>query len=271
MPEIDLSLLIYGLMIGIGAGAVGGMLAGLAGVGGGLIYMPVFYASMPGNHESVAIHVFASLVAVSITGYFSTRAHWRLGHIDNKTAKQLLPGLIIGAGLGLWCTLRLSEGLVLLALAGLDAWIAFDYGRKPRRLSSAHQHLVLLSGPIGFVSGTLGIGGGTMLVPLLRRIGPLRFAVGTSAMCGLMMALGAIAINVLLENRWHEMFASQWPFLIGAWLGIALILPKASNWSAHLHERLPDQTVHLALKYVFGILSVGLVIAALLLLFKISG
>jgi len=167
--------------------------------------------------------------------------------------------------LGLWCTLRLSEAWVLLALAGLDAWIAFDYGRKPQRLSSANQPLTLLSGPIGLVSGALGIGGGTMLVPLLRRFGPLRFAVGTSALCGLMMALGAIAINVLLENRWHDMFASQWPFLLGAWLGIALILPKTSNWSARLHDRLPDQTVHLALKIIFGTLSAGLVIAAILL------
>jgi len=266
MPEIDLSLFIYGLIVGLGAGVIAGMLAGLAGVGGGLIYMPVFYATMPGHTDGVAVHVFASLVAVIITGFFSTRAHWRLGHIDHQYTKRLLPGLVIGAGLGLWCTLRLPEAWVLLALAGLDAWIALDYSHKPQRLSAKNQSLLpLFSGPIGFVSGTLGIGGGTMLVPLLRRFGPLRFAVGTSALCGLVMALGAVAINILLENSWHGMLASQSSFLLGAWLGIALILPNSSGWSAHLHNRLSDQTTHLALKAVFASLSVGLVIAAMLL------
>jgi len=69
MP-VDPSLLIYGLLIGIGAGLLGGILAGLAGVGGGLIYVPLFYALMPGGGEGMSIHIFASLVAVVITGFF---------------------------------------------------------------------------------------------------------------------------------------------------------------------------------------------------------
>jgi len=266
MPEIDLSLFIYGLIVGLAAGTIAGMLAGLAGVGGGLIYMPVFYATLPGHADGVAVHVFASLVAVIITGFFSARAHWRLGHIDHQYTQRLLPGLVIGAGLGLWCTLRLPEAWVLLALAGLDAWIAFDYGRKPQRVSASNQSLLpLFSGPIGVVSGTLGIGGGTMLVPLLRRFGPLRCAVGTSALCGLVMALAAVAINMLLEESWREILASHSSFLLGAWLGIALILPNSSGWSARLHERLSEPATQIALKAVFASLSVGLVIAAMLL------
>ncbi len=265
MPEIDLSLFLYGVAVGLGAGAVAGILAGLAGVGGGLIYMPVFYACMPSTEQGVAVYVFASLVAVIITGFFSARAHWRLGHIDYHTAMQLLPGLIIGASVGLWCTLRLPEAWILLALAGLDAWIAFDYGRKPMHYSSGNVSLPLFSGPIGFVSGALGIGGGTMLAPLLRRFVALRFAVGTSALCGLMMALGAVAINMLLEAGWRDILASPLSFLLGAWIGIGLILPKSTGWSAHLHARLTEQTLQLSLKIVFGSLSAGLFMAAILI------
>ena len=261
MFEIDPSLL-YGLAVGLAAGA----LAGLAGVGGGLIYMPLFYAAMPKAVEGVAAPVFASLVAVAITGFFSTRAHWRLGHIDRNAAMRLLPGLMIGAGLGLWSTLRLPAAWVLLALAALDAWIAFDYGREVKPASARRLSLAWFSGPIGFVSGALGIGGGTMLTPLLRRFAALRFAVGTSAMCGLMMALGAIAINMLLEQRWRYELGDQLWFLSGAWLGIGLILPKSSGWSARLHHSAPESILRPALKAVFASLSTALLLAAMLLI-----
>jgi len=264
MPEIDVSLLIFGLAVGLSAGAVAGTLAGLAGVGGGLIYVPVFYALMPGDTNGAAVPVFASLVAVILTAFFSTRAHWRLGHIDYQAASRLLPGLIVGAGLGLWCTLRLPEVAVLLALAGLDAWIAFDYGRKAQHVSAGNPSLFLFSGPIGLVSGTLGVGGGTMLVPLLRRFVALRFAVGTSTLCGLLMALGAVAVNMLLEPGWRGALGSEFSFLTGAWLGIALILPKSTGWSAHLHAMFSEQALCMALKVVFASLSAALVMATML-------
>ena len=129
MPEFDLSLLIYGLLVGLCAGSVAGTIAGLAGLGGGLIYVPVYYAMMPGAGDSVALPVFASMVAITITGFFSARAHFRLGHISREALNHLLPGLIIGAAVGLWSTLRLPETLVLLGLAALNGWVAFDYGR----------------------------------------------------------------------------------------------------------------------------------------------
>jgi len=264
MPEIDLSLFMSGLAVGLVMAAMAGTLAGLAGVGGGLIYAPVFYALMPGDSHGAAMPVFASLVAVILTGFFSARAHWRLGHIDTQTANRLLPGLIVGAALGLWCTLRLPEVLVLLALAALDGWIAFDFGRQPKHGLVGKLSPALFAGPIGFVSGALGIGGGTMLTPLLRRFVELRFAVGTSALCGLLMALGAVAINMLMEDSWRDVLANQLQFLIGAWIGIALILPISTGWSAQLHAIFPEKTLRLILKTVFISLSTSLIIAAFL-------
>jgi len=262
MPEFDLYLLGYGLLVGLFAGAAGGLLGGLAGLGGGLIYVPVFYALMPEGPGAISVPIMASMGAIVFTGFFSARAHWRLGHVDMNAFKQLIPGLILGAALGLWLTLKVPEAVVLAGLALLDGWIARDYGRDVRA-NGIVSPPGLYAGPIGYVSGTLGIGGGTMLVPLLRRALPLRKAVGTSAMCGVVMAAAAVVINLLLEADWHMVLGPQSLFLAGAWLGILLIMPRTTHWSASLHAMFTEETIRLSLKVLFSALSGGMFIAAL--------
>ncbi len=264
MPELDFSLALYGLAVGLGAGLLGGLMAGLAGVGGGLIYVPMFYALMPNQSDSMSAYIFASLVAIIITGFFSSRSHWRLGHVDQASMRLLLPGLMIGAGLGLWSTLHVPSTWILFALAALNAWVAFDYSLALKSTSQPISSISLLSGPIGYISGLLGIGGGTMLVPLLRRSLSLRQAVGTSAICGLGMALAAVAINIALETSWYHILSNQWMFLGAAWLGIMIILPRSVSYAAQMHERMSEASLRFVLKAMFICLSIALFIAALL-------
>jgi len=262
MFDLSYELILYGLAVGLVAGSLAGTLAGLAGVGGGLIYVPIFYLTIPGNQENLSIHIMASLIAVALTGFFSARAHWRLGHLNRPAFKLLLPGLMIGAAVGLWSTLKIPEAMILFSLAMLDAWIAWDYGRD--QTIKRDMPLTFLSGPIGYISGALGIGGGTMLVPLLRRSLPLREAIGTSAACGMAMALAAVIINLLLEPMWIEQISEPALFLLGALAGVGIIIPRTSGWSARLHAMLPEQLMQHILKGVFIVLSASLFVAGVL-------
>lgn len=247
--ETIIELILIGLVCGLIGGAIGGTLAGLAGVGGGLIYVPLLYATMPGDQNGAGLHILGSLVAVAITGSFSARAHWKLGHIHTPSLKQLYPGLMIGAAIGLWSTLRIPEGVILISLAALDIWIARDFGKTLKAKRSIP--LAAVSGPIGYLSGVLGVGGGTMLVPLLRRVVSLREAVGTSAASGALMALGAVLFNLMFEPVWQQQIGAQLYYLAGAWIGIAVIIPKASGWSAWLHATVAEATMRRVLKGLF--------------------
>jgi uncharacterized membrane protein YfcA len=260
MDQALIELMLLGLLCGLLGGATGGILAGLAGVGGGLIYVPLFYFTMPAGAENMSMHILGSLVAVAMTGFFSARAHFRLGHMHMASFKQLYPGLIIGAAIGLWTTLKISEAWILLTLALLDLWVARDYGKEQKIRGSFP--LAVASGPIGYISGALGVGGGTMLVPLLRRVVSLREAVGTSSACGMLMALGAVLFNLLLEPAWQEQPKEQIYYLAGAWLGILIVIPKTSGWSAWLHATVSETVMRSVLKTLFYVLATGLMLAA---------
>jgi len=266
MPDADILQFLYGIAVGIGAGGIAGILAALAGVGGGLIYVPIFYACMPASEDGIGIQIMASMLAIILTGSFSARSHYRLGHVDIGTGLYLLPGLIAGAAIGLWSTLHIPETWVLLALASLDLWVAYDYGREIAK-HARYRHsgyLIACSGPIGFASGSLGIGGGTMLVPLMRRSLPLRKAVGTSAFCGVVMATFGVGLNLLFEPSWKLPMQEQLMFILGSLTGILLILPKATEWSANLHAMMTEYQIRLALKVLFVCLAMLLFLETLI-------
>jgi len=258
--EWDTSILLYALAVGLGAGVLAGFMAGLAGVGGGLVYVPVFYLLIPsveGSAEGgMALAIFSSMVAIALTAGFSARSHWQLGHVNVHLFHYLWPSLLLGASLGLWSALILPELWILLALAALNAWVAYDYGRSFESHTLHKGIFSILGIPIGYISGVLGIAGGTMLVPLLRRFLTLKDAVGTSAMCGAVMVVLAVILNLLGEPGWQDLLQGQWLSLLATWVGLLLTMPWAARKSAGWHEKLQEWQLRIMLKSMFSLIAI---------------
>jgi uncharacterized membrane protein YfcA len=189
------------------AGLVAGTLAGLLGVGGGMIIVPVVYQLCllirvdPGMAMRVA--VATSLATIVPTAFASGRAHQARNAVDIEKVRQLGPPVVVGVMLGSQLAVRLRGGVLTALFGAMLLAIAVRMARTeraepmPRQLRGTWSP-ALLGGTIGFLSGMLGLGGGSMIVPALHALRlPMHRAVGTSAVLGLIIALpGAIGFAI---------------------------------------------------------------------------
>ena len=175
------------------AGAVAGTLAGLFGIGGGLIVVPalVLVFTSQGVSDQLLMHlaIGTSLATIVTTASSSVRAHHKRGAIDWNAFRRITPGIVVGAVCGALIadlldsdTLRIAFACFLIAVA-----TQMIINRQP----AAHRQLPGIMGMsvagsvIGTISSMMGVGGGTMSVPFLSWCNvPMRNAVATSAAIG---------------------------------------------------------------------------------------
>jgi uncharacterized membrane protein YfcA len=187
-------------------GVVAGLLAGLLGVGGGLVLVGALALLLPARGVPAEIAMQAalatSLASVIATAAASALAHARRGAVLWPYVAWLLPGLLVGA----WLGGRFATGIDgdslrwfvvgYCLLAALQ--LAFDLPRRsaeaPATAAGPGPWLSLAGTGIGAVSAVVGIGGGSMTVPLLvwRGVAPVR-AVASSSACGVAIGLSAAA------------------------------------------------------------------------------
>lgn len=247
------------------AGLAAGFLAGLLGIGGGFVVVPVLVFVLPrvGIALSDVAHfaIGTSLLCICVTSLASTWAHQKMRAIDWPLFKIILPGLIIGslAGVALAAVLK-GEILLLLYVGGAFATAFY--------LLSAHQPsphpdqkrwpFIVYGHFTGVLSALIGIGGGSVLVPFLVYKGKdIVKAVATAAACGFPIALFA-AIGYALAGEQKQLsveYASgylYWP----AFLGIVVFSSLSAPWGAkvaHLiSQRRLRQTFALFLFFTGG-------------------
>lgn len=185
-------------------GAVAGTLAGLLGVGGGIVIVPVLYwlseVGLLDVDQDVAIHfaVATSLLTIIPTSISSSRAHHRKGSIDLEMFKSWAPWMVIGSLLGGVLAANV-DATILSAVFGVIAILVVlnMLNPKPIVLASAPPKPLAaraaIAGPIGVFSAMMGIGGGTLSVPTMTLLSfPVHRAVGTAALFGLVIAVPGI-------------------------------------------------------------------------------
>ena len=199
------------LIIFLIIGALAGFAAGLFGVGGGTIIVPLLFIVFtqmgysPDNIMHLALGT--SLATIIVTSISSLMAHNKKGAVMWPVFKNLAPGLAVGCFLGAGIAGQIS-GLYLQLIVGVFLlWVAYKmfFGGKKQltcpaiNASSANDTNTELpskpkqlaaGGVIGIASAIFGIGGGSLTVPYLTRYGVvMQKAVGTSAACGLPIAI----------------------------------------------------------------------------------
>ncbi|MBN6717134.1 sulfite exporter TauE/SafE family protein [Pseudomonas capsici] len=229
-------------------GACAGVLAGLFGVGGGIIIVPVLVLSfgLQGFDASVLTHlaVGTSLATIVFTSINSVRAHHSLGAVRWPIFAWLTVGILFGAGLGS-LTASYIAGPYLQKIIGVFALLvalqmALDLRPRASRGVPGKSGLTAAGVVIGWASAIFGIGGGSLTVPFLTwRSLSMQQAVATSAACGFPIAL-ASAISFMILG-WHDPLLP--PHSLGfvylpALLGIAVTSMFFARFGARLAHKL---------------------------------
>jgi uncharacterized membrane protein YfcA len=184
-------------------GVVGGILAGLLGVGGGIVIVPMleFAMGIIGVDPSIRMHiaVATSLATIIPTSIASSRAHFKRHAVDIALARNWAGWIFIGALLGTWVASRVHSTVLSAIFAGVALLVALKMilPLDNKTLSDkvpANPAMVTAPTLIGFISTMMGIGGGSLSVPTLTLFGePIHRAVGTAALFGLLIAIPGTA------------------------------------------------------------------------------
>lgn len=248
------------LIILCAVGALAGTLAGLLGVGGGIIMVPALIVLLPGLGVSDAVltqmAVATSLACICVISVVSARAHHRRGGVLWPVVLSMAPGLIVGALIGAWIADYLSS-LMLQRIVGLAAVLIsikmFTGGQPaPNRELPPTAGLTGVGGLIGTLSSLIGIGGGSLTVPFLSWCNTeMTRAVGTSAACGIAIAWsGVIGFVIAGWDATGTGMANLGYISLPAVAAITVASIACVPVGASLAYRLPAR----ALKRIFAIL-----------------
>ena len=239
-------------------GLISGFLAGLLGVGGGIVIVPIlsYLLEVSGLHSATPMHiaVASSLAIIVPTSIFSARAHYALGNIDKEVIFKLGVFVFIGASGGAVIANMLDNAALKFIFGCLAVMIGITFLVKIIMIRQGLPGLLpraLTGGLIGLISALVGIGGGSLTVPTLASCGwDMRKAVGTSALMGLVIAVpGVLSFMIVGQGAVRDL-----DYMIGyVWLPAVLIIAigayLSTSWGARFSAKINKEQ----LRRIFGV------------------
>jgi len=240
-------------------GLLAGFMAGLLGIGGGFIIVPLLLLVLPqiGIDLSLLVHfsVGTSLACICITSLSSAYAHQRKQAINWSLMKPIVPGLILGAIFGsLLAGVIKGSILILIFVSGalLTAVYLMSDHQTPHANKPTNGFIYFFYGQFtGIISALIGIGGGSVLVPFLVYRGESMVkSVGTAAAGGFPIALFASVGFVYsgwsaTKNVEYASGYIYWPAFLGIILFSSLSAPLGAKVAHFIKEK--------SLKQIFAI------------------
>lgn len=256
IPLIATPLLIAQLL---GLGLVTGFLAGLLGIGGGFMLVPVMTWLLVQQHAApehiVHVSIASALATICFTAISSVLAHHRRGNVLWPVALRLAPGILIGSYAGAWITSLLPGRVVLVMFACFMFLSSSQMWRnrkpKPSRTLPGTAGMLGAGGGVGLLAGMTGTGGAFVSIPFMVwcNVPPHR-AVGTSASFGFPIALAGTLSYAL--HGWAVNTGLPWS-LGYVYLPGVLFISLASVVGAPLGARVAARSSTDQLKRVFAI------------------
>lgn len=220
MPELAALLPMAALLMLVGGFA--GVMAGLLGVGGGIILVPAFFYTFStlgyGSEQLMQICLATSLTTIIVTSLRSVAAHHKKGAVNWEILRLWAPGIALGAILGVLIAANLRSVVLQGLFGGLGLIIGayLGLGRPEWRLGAvmpAGLRRALMAPVMGFLSVLMGIGGGSFGVPLMSLYGvAIHRAVATAAGFGVIIAVPSVLGFLLVDLE----PAARPPFTLGA-------------------------------------------------------
>ena len=254
---IEPLLIVELALLGVGTG----FLAGLLGIGGGMLMVPFITIILANRHVSpdlaVKMAIATSMATIMFTSISSVRAHHRRGAVRWEIVKRLAPGIVIGsivASLGVFALLKGSYLAIFFGLfVSFSATQMFlDKKPKPTRQMPGAGGQMAAGGFIGFLSGLVGAGGGFISVPFMTWCNvPIHNAVATSAALGFPIAVANVMGYVISGQTVQNLPEASFGYI---WLPALVVIAVTSFFTAPLGARAAHSIPVGKLKRVFACL-----------------
>ena len=252
------NLLLLGAAM-LATGCVAGVMAGLFGIGGGIVIVPVLELTLSLLKVDPAIRmhvaVATSLATIIPTSIASARAHHQRQAVDLKIVKRWAFFVLIGALAGAWIAAQVHSRVLAMVFATLALLIALKMLLLPQSRNLTNDVprgplVPIIPTAIGCLSSMMGIGGGTFSVMTLTMFNqPIHRAVGTAALLGLVISLpGTIGFIV---TGWNDVRVPPGSLGYVSLIGFALIAP-ATVLTAPLGAKIAHSFSEKKLSMLFG-------------------